>query len=44
MIIKINDNTKEYLEALRTHPRETWDDLIQKLIQKSQNKNEQDAN
>jgi len=32
MIIKINDNTKEYLETLRTHPRETWDDLIQKLI------------
>jgi hypothetical protein len=43
MIIKINDNTKEYLETLRIHPRETWDDLIQKLIQKRQNKNEQAA-
>lgn len=32
MIIKINDNTKEYLETLKTHPRETWDDLIVKLI------------
>ena len=32
MIIQIKDNTKAYLETLRTHPRETWDDLIQKLI------------
>ena len=36
MIIKISEETKEYLESSRTHPRETWDDLVQKLIKKQE--------
>ena len=38
MIIKIQDNTKEELEKLRTHHRETWDDLVKKLIQRNKEK------
>jgi hypothetical protein len=33
LIIKIQDDTKEALEKLRTHPRETWDDLIKKCLE-----------
>ena len=33
MIIKIHDDTKEALEKLRTHPRESWDDLIKKALE-----------
>jgi len=38
MIIKIQDNTKEALEKMREHRRETWDDLIQKLLPKTSDK------
>jgi hypothetical protein len=32
LIIKISDKTKEELQSLREYPRETWDDLIQKIL------------
>ena len=38
MIIKIKDNTKEQLEKLREHHRETWDDLVQKALKQKQEK------
>lgn len=39
LIIKIKDDTKEELEKLRTHPRETWDDLIKKVLEKNNETN-----
>ena len=32
--IKINDETAEKVEKYREHPRETWDDLIKKILGK----------
>ena len=33
-VIKLQDRTIEELENYREHPRETWDDIVSKLIKK----------
>jgi len=34
LIIKISDKTKERLNSLRIHHRETWDDVIERILDK----------
>lgn len=38
LVIRINDDTIEKLQKLRTHPRETWDDLLKKALEKKEDK------
>ncbi len=33
-VIKLQDKTIEKLEKFRTHKRETWDDLVNKILEK----------
>lgn len=33
IVIKIGKDVKEELEALKVHPRETYEDVIRRLIQ-----------
>jgi len=35
--IQISTDTRNKLEALKVYPRETWDDIINRLIEKVKN-------
>ena len=37
-VIKLQDKTIEELEKFREHPRETWDDIVKKVIEKCKSK------
>jgi len=36
-IIRLHDNTLERLEKERVYPRETWDDIVNKVLEKEIN-------
>jgi len=38
-VIKLNDDTIKKIEKHREHFRETWDDLIKKILDKIKNEN-----
>jgi len=37
-VIKLQDKTIKELEKFREHPRETWDDIVSKVIEKCKSK------
>lgn len=37
-VIKLKEKTIVEIERFRTHPRETWDDIVNKIIEKCKSK------